>query len=223
MFAIATRTVQRHPQRIPALKPTHCPVKKTITHTSEIPLGKIAYPLIQKTLITDRATRTRPEEYKGTGKLFIHGSTASDLANIRDNGIAGRLYLGEISAYPLTPKDTETVLNTKGYARYAAQQKEMPAMAVFELMHHKDNPNHTPILLDDRRETLYFQTENGQAALRLIAVLDHNEKPLELPKEGYRTRREGSSAFWMSLSWYGPMFVGVSAIAHLGEALQSQT
>jgi hypothetical protein len=222
MLAISRQTsiviTKKIAHRIPKKTAFQRPIKSDLPPMCKSTFSTSKQPPIQNILITNKYTYAMPQEYKGTGKLFVHGSTAEDLANIRDNGLEGRLYLGPISAYPFTSKDTETVLNAKGYALYAAQQKETPAIGVFELMQHKSTP-HPPIYLDDLRGTLYFQTTKGEAALRFIAVLDHNGLPIDLPKEGYRTRREGSSSFWMSLGWYGPMLIGICAIDFLAKKL----
>jgi len=101
------------------------------------------------------------------------------------------------------------------------KKKETPAIAVFELMHHKDKPNHKPISVNDQLGTFYFETDKGQAALRLITILDRHKNPIELPKEGRRTRMEGSSIFWMSLGWYGPIFLGATALDHLVDVIKS--
>lgn len=211
---IPTQRILQKASHFPASTSPHALCKNTFSTSQRPPMQNI--------LISNTHTCAMPQEYRGSGEIFIHGSTTDDLANIRDNGIDGRLYLMQLSSYPpSTDRDHQSLSDAIGYATYAAQGKATPAVGVFELMQHKNTPDTSVICLDDYRGTLYFQTAQGKAVLRLITVIDHKKHPLELPKEGYRTRREGSSSMWMSLGWYGPMFVGVCVLDHVVDAIKA--
>jgi hypothetical protein len=166
-----------------------------------------------------RAFTTPPKDTKKKS-LYLHGSTTTDLAYIRDNGLKGHLYISPISHYPIqTPADKETFDITTGYAHYAAKEPHTPAVGVFELKTNTASSN--SIHFDDRRNTYYFESADTNTRMTLITTLDTQANHIDLPPIGQRTRREGSTALRMFVGWYGGLTMAVLCTEGLYNELAS--